>query len=76
MYFINLDTQPTLLNDEIYAGIQHVLAYSHYILGPEEFMLEEELAIFERTQHSLYIYLNLIMQLWFKSLKDYYNEFF
>ena len=51
--FIDLKAQQARLKDKIEAGIQNVLTYGQYILGPEVKELEEKLAAYVGAKHCI-----------------------
>lgn len=51
MQFIDLKAQYQHLKEEIDAGIAAVLAHGQFIMGPEVFLLEQELANFVNVKH-------------------------
>ncbi len=53
MEFIDLHTQYLQLRDEINANIQKVLDHGKYIMGPEVFELEDQLADYVGVQHCI-----------------------
>jgi UDP-2-acetamido-2-deoxy-ribo-hexuluronate aminotransferase len=53
MEFIDLKTQYLRLKSDIDAGIQRVLDHGQYILGPEVFELEEQLAKYAGAKHCI-----------------------
>ena len=53
MEFIDLHAQYLQLRDEINANIQKVLDHGKYIMGPEVFELEDQLADYVGVQHCI-----------------------
>lgn len=51
MQFIDLKKQYKLIETEVLKSIQHVLEHGQYIMGPEIFKLEKELAEFLNVKH-------------------------
>ena len=53
MKFVDLDAQLRVIEPEVRAAIDRVLAHGQYIMGPEVFELEEQLAAFAGARHAV-----------------------
>jgi UDP-2-acetamido-2-deoxy-ribo-hexuluronate aminotransferase len=53
MQLIDLEAQQKRIRDQISSNIQKVLAHGQYIMGPEIFLLEKELAAYVGVKHAI-----------------------
>lgn len=53
MQFIDLQKQQSLIKDPLKAAINKVLEHGQYVLGPEVFLLEEQLSEFIDVKHTI-----------------------